>query len=44
MAASGALIRLADFPRGLFFNSGSEGHILAYPDSPSSQTILEIHV
>ncbi len=33
---------LANMPRGLFHVAGSERHLLSYPGSPSSQTILEI--
>lgn len=35
---------LANMPRGLVLFSRSERHVLSYPDSPPSQTILEIRL
>ncbi len=34
----------ANMTRGLVHVAGSERHILSYPGSPPSQTILEIHI
>ncbi len=35
---------LANMPRGLVYVAGSERRILSHPDSPPSQTILEIRI